>query len=140
MKKRILLIDGDQMLNKINEKVLFSAGIASELHIVQNGDDALTYLHGRLSKNYPLPDLIIMDLKLPEQDGFDFMDDFESMNFPGKSKIEIIVFTASSSVKDKQRAMSKGIRHFISKPYLVRGLMDVLARIAGPRPISGMAV
>jgi CheY-like chemotaxis protein len=140
MKKRILLIDGDQMLNKINEKVLFSAGIASELHIVQNGDDALTYLHARLNKSYPLPDLIIMDFTLPEQDGFDFMDAFERMDFPGKSKIEIIVFTASSSVKDKQRAMSKGIRHFISKPYLLRGLMDILTRVTGPRPVSGMAV
>ena len=126
MKKRILIVDNDRQLNKINEKVLHSAGIVSELHIANNGREALDYLTSRLEKQYPLPHIIIFDLDLPVLDGFKFIDKFHSLDFPGKSAIELVVFTASSNPKDKQKVSSRGIKHYLSKPYLLRGLNDIL--------------
>jgi CheY-like chemotaxis protein len=128
MKKRILIIDDDKLLNKINEKVLVAAGVVIELHIALNGQQAVDYLENRLSKNYPLPDLIVLDLHMPVMDGFGFIDAFNKMTFHGKSKIELVVFTSSSSPKDKQKAMAAGIRHYLNKPYLLRGLVDIMMR------------
>src|SRR5687767_734619 len=129
MKKRILIIDDDNLLNKINEKVLVTAGLTKELHFSPNGHHALGYLETRIEKGYPLPDIIILDLHMPVMDGFAFLDAFNDLSFPGKSTIEIIVFTSSSSAKERQLAISKGASHILSKPYLLRGLTDIMSRL-----------
>jgi CheY-like chemotaxis protein len=129
MKKRILIIDSDKQLNKINEKVLSAAGLVSELHIVMNGQEALDYLTNRIVKGYPLPEIIIFDLHLPVMNGFDFIEQFQQMEFDGKSNIELIVFTSSSSIRDKQKATGLGIRHYLNKPYLLRGLSDIVLHL-----------
>jgi len=126
MKKRILLIDDDHLLNRINEKVLLAAGFVSELHVVLNGRQALDYLLNRALKCYPLPDLIILDLHMPVMDGFAFLDEFQKLDFAGKSAVEVVVFTASSSPKDIQKVQAYGIHHYISKPYLLRGLTGII--------------
>lgn len=128
MKQRILIVDDDKLLNKINEKILHKEGIVSELHIVPNGREALEYLENRIDKQYTLPDLIILDLNMPVMDGFEFMDEFNRLDFPGKRNIEIIVFSDSKDWKDRQRAIAKGIKNYIDKPYLLRGLHDIIRR------------
>lgn len=126
MKARILLIDNDKQLNKINEKVLLASGLVSELHIASNGRTGLEYLIGRVERHYQMPDLIILELNLPIMTGFEFMHELNSMEFTGKNKIELVVFTSSSNPMDKQRAISLGVRHYLNKPYLLRGLSAVL--------------
>jgi CheY-like chemotaxis protein len=129
MKKRILIMDDDKLLNKINEKVLFSAGLVSELHIASNGLEGIDYLTYRITKNYAMPDIIVLDLHMPVMNGFDFLDEFKKMDFPGKSNIEIVIFTSSSNPKDKQKVLAKGIRNYLAKPYLLRGLTEVINRL-----------
>jgi CheY-like chemotaxis protein len=133
MKKRILIVDADRALNKINEKVLCSAGIVNELHITTNGLDGINYIKNRIEKNYPLPDIIILDLNIPVLSGFEFIDEFQKIDFPGKSTIEIVIFTSSSNPKDKLKAQLRGIRNYLDKPYILRGLVDIISRIKTDR-------
>ena len=129
MKKRVLIIDDDSQLNKINEKILDSSGLISELHISRNGKEGLEYLKSRAEKQYPLPHLIILDLDMPVLNGFGFIEAFQELDLPGKSGIELIVFTSSNSTKDRQKVVDKGIKHYIEKPYLLRPLRDIIARM-----------
>lgn len=129
MKKRLLIIDSDEQLNKINEKILHSSGIVSELHITCNGKDALEYLKSRAQKNYPLPHIIIFDVEMPVLNGFQFIDEFHKLDIPGKANIELVVFTSSSSPSHKQKATAKGIKYYLDKPYLLRGLRDVISHL-----------
>src|SRR5688572_2031357 len=129
MARRILLVDDDIQLNKIHEKILPSSGLASEVHVALNGREAIDYLNARIEKGYPLPNVIVTDLDMPVMDGFEFIDAFNALSFPGKNKIELVVFTSSSNISDKKRALSKGIRHYLSKPYLVRALNDVICQL-----------
>lgn len=129
MKKRILIVDNDEQLNRINERILITAGIVSELHFTRNGKEALEYLRTRLEKNYALPEIIVFDIDLPVMDGFQFIEAFRNLDFTGRPEIELVVFTASSSPKARQKAISMGIRHYLSKPYLLRGLNDVIYRL-----------
>lgn len=128
MKTRILIVDDDALLNKINEKVLREAGLVRELHVVSNGREALNYLDNRRLKNYPLPEVIVLDLNMPVMTGFEFLDEFNKLDFPGKRNIEVVIFSDSSNPRDRHRAASKGVRHYIDKPYLLRGLTDVIRR------------
>jgi CheY-like chemotaxis protein len=133
MKKRVLIVDDDKQLNLINQKILTASGMVSELHIVTNGKEAMEYLQLRSQKSYPLPDIIVLDLHMPVMNGFEFLDAYNDMILPGKYKIEIVVFSATTSQKDKQRVLSKGIKHFLNKPYILLGLKQVIHRLkTGP--------
>lgn len=126
MKKRILIIDDDKQLNQINQKILLASGFVSELHITLNGREALEYLTVRMEKKYPLPDIIILDLRMPVMDGFEFIDQLRKLDYPNRYRTELVVFTSSSSPKDKQKMLEKGIKHYLNKPYLLRGLTDIV--------------
>ncbi len=126
MKAKILIVDKDKQLTQINQKILRTAGIAGELHTAENGKEAIDYLKLRIEKKYPLPDIILLELHTPVMDGFQFLDAFQQLDYPLKCNIEIVVFTASSNPRDMQKAFSKGIRYYLNKPYLLRGLNDVL--------------
>jgi CheY-like chemotaxis protein len=130
MKKRVLIIDDDKQLNKINERVLHASGLVSELHIVGNGMEAIEYLNSRIDNAYSLPEIIVLELNLPKMNGFEFIQYFNEIKFNGKSRIELVVFTASSSPRDRQKAIQLGIRHYLNKPYLLRGLSDIISRLS----------
>jgi CheY-like chemotaxis protein len=132
MKKNILIIDNDQLLNRINQKVLFTADIVKEIHFALNGQEAIEHLKLRLLKNKPLPDLIILDLHLPVMNGFEFLDELHKIDFHGKEKIDLAVFTNSHSLNDRQKAIARGVKHYLSKPYLLRGLMSILQKDSWP--------
>jgi len=126
MKKRILIIDNDKQLNQINQKILLSSGFVKELHITQNGKEALEYLMARMEKGYPLPDIIILDVHLPVMNGFEFIDEFKKIDYPSLYRTELVVFTGSGNPKDKQKATERGVKHYLNKPYLLRGLTDIV--------------
>lgn len=136
MKKRVLLIDNDSQLNKINEKVLLTSNFVGELHIATNGLKAAEYINWRVQKQYPLPDIIILELNLPLMDGFEFMEWFQAADIPGKANVELVVFTASSSPRDKQRALCMGVQYYLNKPYLLRGLAAVVESMKGARAMK----
>jgi CheY-like chemotaxis protein len=126
MKNNILIIDNDQLLNKINEKVLRAANIAEEVFVTQNGQEAIELLRKRSIRNLRMPDMIILDLHLPVMNGFDFLDEFHKTGFAEKNKIELIVFTSSSNPNDRKKAFEKGVKHYLSKPYLLRNLAQII--------------
>jgi CheY-like chemotaxis protein len=131
IKRKLLLIDADIQLNKVHEKILLSSGVTDELRIAVNGKEALKYLKCCVQNNDSLPQVIVFELRLPVMDGFQFIEEWDKLDCPGKSRVELVVFTSSSSPKDREKAMSKGIRYYLSKPYLLRGLQEVLSH---PRP------
>jgi CheY-like chemotaxis protein len=128
MKKRVLIIDDDQQLNMINERVLKSSGLVNELHIVTDGNQALNYIVSRAERKYLLPDIIIVDLYMPVMSGFDFIDQFRALNLSDESRIQLVVFTSSSNPKDIQRARALGIKHYFNKPYLLRSLSGMICQ------------
>jgi CheY-like chemotaxis protein len=129
MKRRLLIIESDKHLNKVNEIVLRASGVVADLHIANNGKEALDYIKSQVVNNSPLPDIIVFDLQMSVSNGFEFIDKFTLLDIPGKNAIELVVFTASSKPSDRQMAFSKGIKHYLSKPYLLRGIRDIVSQL-----------
>jgi len=94
-------------------------GIAAPLKVVQDGEEALAYLSGKgpyaNRAEYPLPDLILLDLKMPKVDGFETLQWLREQ--PGFRTIPVIVLTSSEQVKDVNRAYELGANSFLVKPF-----------------------
>ena len=117
----ILLVDDDYVNNFITESLLRKSGIAKEIKAVRNGEEALTYLSEEI--NYT-PDLILLDINMPEMDGINFLKNFKRMILD--KSIRIILLTSSVDSKDKELLNSLGYNDIMLKPFTSEKLMAIL--------------
>lgn len=117
----ILLVDDDYVNNFITESLLRKSGIAKEIKAVRNGEEALTYLSEEI--NY-VPDLILLDINMPEMDGINFLKNFKKMVLD--KSIRIILLTSSVNPKDKDKLIHLGYQDIMIKPFSPEKLMDIL--------------
>lgn len=116
-KKKILLVEDDVTLSKVYESRLDMEGF--ETRTVNNGEGALT-----AALEFK-PDLILLDAMMPKISGFDVLDILR--NTPDTANIRIIMLTALSQPKDKERAETLGVDDYLVKSQVVIG--DVVDRV-----------
>jgi CheY-like chemotaxis protein len=96
----------------------FKSDSEARLVTVIHGGEVLAYLtgEGQFSDRakYPLPHLILLDLKMPVMDGFDVLKWIRST--PAVSSIPVVVLTSSGNDKDKSRAAALGANGYLVKP------------------------
>ncbi len=116
-KQRILLVEDDVALSNVYKSRLELEGF--EVREVNNGEDALSAaieFH---------PDLVLLDAMMPKISGFDVLDILR--NTPETTNMRVIMLTALSQPKDKQRAEDLGVDDYLVKSQVVIG--DVVDRI-----------
>lgn len=116
-KKRILLVEDDAALSGVYKSRLEMEGFA--IREVNNGEQALS-----VAVEFK-PNLIILDAMMPKISGFDVLDILR--NTPETANIRIIMLTALSQPKDKERAESLGVDDYLVKSQVVIG--DVVERV-----------
>ncbi len=116
-KKRILLVEDDVALSAVYKSRLELEGF--ETREVSNGEEALS-----AALEYK-PDLIVLDAMMPKISGFDVLDILR--NTPETGNIKIVMLTALSQPKDKERAESLGVDDYLVKSQVVIG--DVVERV-----------
>lgn len=116
-KKRILLVEDDVALSAVYKSRLELEGF--DIREVNNGEDALS------SALDCKPDLIVLDAMMPKISGFDVLDILR--NTPETGNIKIVMLTALSQPKDKERAENLGVDDYLVKSQVVIG--DVVERV-----------
>lgn len=116
-KKRILLVEDDVALSGVYKSRLDMEGF--DTRQVNNGEQALS-----VAIEYK-PDLIILDAMMPKISGFDVLDILR--NTAETKNIRIIMLTALSQPKDKERAELLGVDDYLVKSQVVIG--DVVERV-----------
>lgn len=93
-------------------------GWPSPLHVVQSGAQALQYLEGkgryRNRTEFPVPTLVLLDLKMPGIDGFEVLKWIRAQ--PTLATLRVVVLTTSDEIRDVNRAYELGANSFLTKP------------------------
>lgn len=103
--KNILIVDDDNNLCYMLSEELNESGFKSDY--VNSADEALKYI-----ENHEV-DLMLLDLKMPEKDGFYVLKELNEVGL----KLKVIVLTAYADVKSAIDSANLGASEFISKPY-----------------------
>jgi CheY-like chemotaxis protein len=127
MKKKILLIDDDHIFHYLHSKVIALAGIEADIITAAHGLEGLEIITKMIENGEELPTEILVDLNMPSMNGFEFIRAINDFDFKGKDQIKMIVVTSSVNEADKVIADQLGIKYFLTKPLLVRDVVDVLA-------------
>ena len=116
-KKKILLVEDDVNLADVYRARLELEGF--DVTVVNNGEDALS------STQRTKPDLVLLDAMMPKIGGFDVLDILR--NTPETANVRVIMLTALSQEKDKQRAESLGVDEYLVKSQVV--INDVIDKV-----------
>jgi len=117
VKKKILLVEDDTALAAVYRSRLELEGF--EIREVNNGEEALS-----AAVEFK-PDLVLLDAMMPKISGFDVLDILR--NTPETTNIRVIMLTALSQPKDKERAENLGVDDYLVKSQVVIG--DVVERV-----------
>ena len=122
--KRILLVEDNELNREIASEVLSQFGF-----IVEYAEDGLVCIE-MLSKAEPgYYDLILMDVQMPNLNGYDATKRIRRMEDKTKSQIPIIAMTANAFEEDRKDALAAGMNGHLAKPIEVEKLIETLAEI-----------
>jgi CheY-like chemotaxis protein len=113
----LLAEDNDDDVAMLRRAFLL-AGIDLPLQVVPNGEEAINYLMGQGKfanrAEYPLPDLFLLDLKMPGTNGFDVLAWLRQ--HPTLAPLRTVVLTTSDEIRDVNQAYVLGANSFLTKP------------------------
>ena len=121
MSAKVLLVED----NTINAEML-SRRQAKRGYTVSLAEDGLQAIARAQSES---PDLILMDVSLPELDGLEATRRLKAD--PATAPIPIIVLTAHAMVSDREKSFEAGCQDFETKPVDLARLLDKMARLLG---------
>ncbi len=128
-KKKVMIIDDNEIDIFINQKVLEFNNFASEIINMQAAQNAIDQLQSSVLED--IPDLIFLDLNMPIIDGFRFLYEFSLMPDQVRSKVKIVVLTSSDNSNDKEKVGANAdVLTYISKPLNDHKLNQIASLLA----------
>jgi DNA-binding response OmpR family regulator len=109
----VLIVDDDRMLAPLLERSHRYEGF--EVRCAYSGADAIAVVENEL------PDLVLLDIGMPDRDGFDVLRDLRRT-----SDVPVVMLTARDEVSDKVDALGQGADDYVAKPFAFE---ELVARI-----------
>jgi CheY-like chemotaxis protein len=120
----ILIVDDDSNSIVLLERLVRKAGIHNPIDVAGDGASAIDYLKTRLaSRTLPRPILVLLDLKMPQVDGFEVLDWVRTQ--PELKTLLIAVVSSSAQERDMTRAYELGARSYLTKFPVASDLLSV---------------
>src|SRR6476469_331025 len=127
----VLLAEDDPDDVLLTQIAFEKARLANPLQIVRDGEEALEYLagEGKYANRdlYPLPIMLLLDLKMPKLNGFQVLEWLKS--HPEIGHIPVAVMTSSDHDPDISRAYALGADSYLIKPPDARALLALVQRL-----------
>jgi CheY-like chemotaxis protein len=125
---KILLVENSPGDVRLTRETLRDAKIANNLHVAQDGEVALDFLHRRGGHAAaPKPDLILLDLNLPRKDGREVLAEIK--NAEALRRIPVVVLTTSQAERDIVESYDLHANCFVTKPVDFTQFIDVVRSI-----------
>lgn len=124
----ILLVEDDSNDILFIQRAFRRSKLENSMQIVRDGDQAVAYLSGEeqyADRNlYPLPGMILLDLKLPRRSGLEVLEWLREQ--PVIKRIPVVILTSSKENVDVNRAYDIGVNSYLLKPVNYNALNDMI--------------
>lgn len=122
--KRILLAEDNKLYAEITTTILSEMGF--EVKAVEDGILCVNEMQHQPANTY---DLILMDIQMPNMDGYKAADCIRHLSQPEKANIPIIAMSANAFEEDKKKAFDVKMNDYITKPIDFQKMEEVLKNI-----------
>ncbi len=129
----LLLVEDNRMDAELTLDAFHEARLLNSIYVCPDGHVALNYLFGRGEyadrQVYPMPNLVLLDLKLPGIDGFEVLRQIKST--PILKRLPVIILTSSREEGDRALSYDHGANSYLVKPVSFEGFLGVVQQIEG---------
>ncbi|SMD03311.1 response regulator [Pedobacter africanus] len=127
--RTVLLIDDNDVDLKINSKIIKISNLFDEIVVCQSGDEGLAYLNRAMSDGKKLPDFILLDIQMPDMDGFEFLEFYKKLPKKLTEKCLIAMLSSTLDFGDIKKAeASLHVVKLLKKPLFPKELEDLLKK------------
>ena len=127
----ILLVEDNRLDIELTLDAFREARLGNTIHVTKNGEEALAYLFGRGEyvdrQQYPLPDIVLLDLKMPGIDGFEVLRQVKAA--PELKRLPVIILTSSREEGDLALSYDCGANSYLVKPVSFEGFLKVVEQV-----------
>jgi len=127
----ILLVEDEEAHAELTKRAIRKAGNANRVDIVSDGEQALDYLYNREKyadkKKYPVPGLILLDIKLPGIDGIEVLKRIKED--PDLKRIPVIMLTTSERDEDIVRSYEHYANSYLTKPVGFKAFEEKIVQV-----------
>ena len=127
----ILLVEDREADIELTLEAFREHRLGNEIRVCRNGQEALDYLFGEGAHTdrsvHPLPDLILLDLKMPGIDGHEVLRRVKGADT--LKRIPIIVLTSSREETDRALSYDNGVNSYLAKPVTFEGFLEVAKKV-----------
>jgi len=128
---RILLVDDNENDVELTLDAFRQERLSNQLEVARSGQEALDRLFGRTRRpdgdREPLPDLILLDVKMPRVDGFEVLRQIKSA--PVLRRIPVVILTSSREEGDRAMTYDTGANSYLVKPVSFDGMLEIVRKI-----------
>jgi CheY-like chemotaxis protein len=75
------------------------------------------------------PDVVITDIRLPDRDGFELLQDIRGLGAEGSDSVSVIAMTAFGSIADPERTLAAGFQAHLAKPFRPDQLLEAIESV-----------
>jgi CheY-like chemotaxis protein len=127
----LLLVDDDDHDAFFFQNAVKAAGVSFRIHRVRDGQEAIDYFLGRHvfadRRQFPVPHITLLDLKMPRRNGFEVLRFIRSSSsFAGAV---VVILTSSSDEKDIREATQLRVAAYLVKPSKVTALIEIAQQL-----------
>jgi len=124
----ILLAEDNPGDAELTRKALERGNIINNLHVVEDGVEAVAYLHQEEEyADKPRPDLVLLDLDMPRMDGREVLEEIKDDE--DLRRIPVVVMTSSEAEEDIVQSYDLHANAYLTKPVDFGGFMDIVSSI-----------
>ena len=129
----VCVVDDSETVRKILEVCLHRAGYED----VRTFPDALAFLRWLMTPEARIPSLVIIDLNLPQMDGYSLLRHLKAK--PVFTQTIFVILTGRDGVLDKLKGRLSGAHVYLTKPFRTQDILATIHAALGPPPTQDMA-